>query len=432
MAHNTSRREFLKQSTSAVLGLGALTSLKAQSPNDRVRFAIIGVGGKGWSGMEGAARNGDIVAMCDIDSRSLARGLEVHKNARVYSDYRKLFDRRSSEFDAVVVSTPDHTHAVIAAMALRHGKAVYCEKPLTRTIWEARRLGEIARDAKVATQMGNQGTAHPNIRQMAAHIQAGTFGAVKEVHCWTDRPGGWWPQGVDRPAKGTVPNTVEWDLWLGPVKWRDYADGYHPFAWRGWWDFGTGAMGDIACHCMNLPYMALDLRDPIAVQANTSGHNKDSYPQSSTITYEFAARGSRGPLTLTWYDGGRKPSQDLFPSVPLAGNGCLIVCEKATLYSPGEYAGSTTLSVKMELPSVPYVESRGHMEEWVDAIKGGKMSMSNFPDYSGPLTEMALVGNLAVWANGPRLEWDAKRLRVKGTREYDSLIYPTYREGYSL
>jgi predicted dehydrogenase len=432
MPHETSRRELLRLSATAAFGLTGISRLKAQSPNDRVRFAIVGCGGKGRSGMDGAARYGDIVALCDIDSNTLAQAKDSYGYAKTYSDFRKMIEERHDKFDAVVVSTPDHTHAVAAAMAMRYGKAVYCEKPLARTIWEARRIGEIAKEMKVATQMGNQGTANNSMRKTAALIKKGAFGAVKEVHCWTDRPGGWWPQGVNRPASKPVPANVDWDLWLGPSPWRDYADGYHSFAWRGWWDFGTGAMGDIACHCMNLPYMALDLRDPVAVQAETPGHNRDSYPAWSIIKYEFAANKNRGPVTLTWYDGGKKPPQELAPTFPFGGNGSLIVCEKANIFSPGEYAGDSKWDAQIDLPEVEFVESPGHMAEWVDAIKGGRPAVSNFANYSSPLTEMALVGNLAVWANGPRLEWDSRAMRVKGTREYDSLIRPKYRKGYSL
>jgi predicted dehydrogenase len=427
--HRPSRRELLRLGIGS-LALGSLAG--AKSPNNRLRFAAIGVGGKGWSNIEAAAQFGDIVALCDIDQGQLQRCEERYRTGRTYSDFRKMLDDRHRSIDAVLVSTPDHTHAVAAAYAIRYGKAVYCEKPLTRTIWEARRLGELAKQMGVATQMGNQGTAGDGLRRAAAQIRAGMFGAVKEVHCWTDRPGGWWPQGIARPPMKEKPAHVDWDLWIGPSPFRDYADGYHAFAWRGWWDFGTGAMGDIACHCMNLPFAALDLRDPLSVQAQTSGHNRDSFPAWSIIEYQFGARGKRGPVKLVWYDGGKKPSLDLAPGLDqLPGNGCLIVCENATVWAPGEYANNVqVLGGEVEPGPVEFNASPGHMAEWVEAILGGRPAMSNFPNYAGPMTEMALVGNLAVWADGPKLEWDSRGMRVKGSREYDGLIRPRNRKGW--
>lgn len=434
MANETSRRDFLRLSAIAAVGVATVNkgyARKQQSPNDRIRFAIIGAGGKGWSGTEQAARNGDIVALCDVDLNNLAQAAEVHKNAAKFTDYRKMIENNAKDFDAVIISTPDHHHAFASALAMKAGKHVYCEKPLTRTITQARKIQEIAKAAKVATQMGNQGTSNNTLRQVVALIKAGKFGKVKEVHCWTNRPAGWWPQGVPRPAPAVKPDNIDFDLWLGPSPDRPYSGGYHPFAWRGWWDFGTGSMGDIACHCMNMPFRACDLRNPITVQAQTSGHNRDSYPLWSIIRYEFAATKERGAIPLTWYDGGKLPPQELAPDIKYDSNGCIIVCEGATIYSPGEYGGSAVLVGGAPLPEIEFERSPGHMEEFARAIKGGPAAMSNFVEYAGPLTEMMLVGNLAVWADGPKLKWDARRMQVVGSKEYDPLIRPEYRAGWS-
>jgi predicted dehydrogenase len=431
MAHQPSRRDVLRLSGAALGSSLALPGVGQSRPR-YLRFAAIGVGGKGWSNIENAERFGVIVGLCDVDQNTLKNGLERWTVAKGFADFRIMLDELDGQIDAVLVSTPDHTHAVAAAAAMRRGKAVYCEKPLARSLWETRRLIQIAKESGVATQMGNQGTAHNTLRLAAAHLQAKTYGDVRSVHCWTDRPGGWWSQGSNRPEPKPKPEHVNFDLWLGPSPERPYADGYHPFAWRGWWDFGTGAMGDIACHCMNMPFMGIDLKEPIAVQAKTSGHNRDSYPAWSEITYEFAENRNRPELSLIWYDGGKKPAAELAPGVQLPGNGCLIVCEKATLYAPGEYASSVNVLGAGNLPDIAFERSPGHVAEWVAAIHGGKPAASNIVDHSGPLTEMALVGNLAVWADGPKLEWDAKRLRVKGTKEYDDLIRPKFRRGWSL
>lgn len=393
---------------------------------------MIGIGGRGGAHLGPAAEHGEIVALCDVDAEVRSKTMLDYPSAATFNDFRKMFDAMSDQIDAVVVATPDHMHAVAAAAAMRRGKHVYCEKPLTRTILEARTLGRLAKEHGLMTQMGNQGTAGDNLRKVAALVKKGTFGKVKEVHCWTNRAGGWWPQGVDRPAPSVAPKTIDWNVWLGPAPFRPYAEGYHPFAWRGWWDFGAGALGDIGCHCMNLPFMALDLRDPVAVTAKTSGHNRDSFPAWSVITYEFPKRGDRDAVTLTWYDGGKLPPQELAPNVKLDANGSLIVCEHATLYSPAEYAGSTEIIGGGTLPDVEFIKSPGHFTEWANAINGGPTPMSNFPGYAVPLTETVLLGNLAVWADGDRVEWDAKNMRVPGKPEYDVLIKPKFPRGWEL
>jgi predicted dehydrogenase len=427
----TSRREFLKNTTLTGVGIWVGgRALAAESPNERIRFASIGVGGKGDSDTADAARSGDLVAICDVDENILNKAGEKYPMARKFTDFRKMLDEMGKSIDAVTVSTPDHTHAPAAAMAMQMGKHCFCQKPLTHSIYEARRLGEIARDKKVATQMGNQGTASGGLRKSAAMVKAGILGPVREVHVWTNRP--IWPQGGPRPEPSEVPSQLHWDLWLGPAPQRPYANGYHTFAWRGWWDFGTGALGDMACHTANMAYMALDLRNPTTVVAETSGHNKDSYPKWSIITFEFPATGSRPPVKLVWYDGGKRPSAELMEGREPSESGSLVVGEKGKLYSPSDYGNARVLIGGAEEKEVEYKESPGHFEEWVRAIRGGEPAMSNFPDYAGPLTETILLGNLAVWADGKKIEWDAKRLKATNAPEVNHIIRPEYRSGYSL
>jgi predicted dehydrogenase len=427
----TSRREFLKNTTLTGVGIWVGgRALAAESPNERIRFASIGVGGKGDSDTADAARSGDLVAICDVDENILNKAGEKYPMARKFTDFRKMLDEMGKSIDAVTVSTPDHTHAPAAAMAMQMGKHCFCQKPLTHSIYEARRLGEIARDKKVATQMGKQGTASGGLRKSAAMVKAGILGPVREVHVWTNRP--IWPQGGPRPEPSEVPSQLHWDLWLGPAPQRPYANGYHTFSWRGWWDFGTGALGDMACHTANMAYMALDLRNPTTVVAETSGHNKDSYPKWSIITFEFPATGSRPPVKLVWYDGGKRPSAELMEGREPSESGSLLVGEKGKLYSPSDYGNSRVLIGGAEEKEVEYKESPGHFEEWVRAIRGGEPAMSNFPDYAGPLTETILLGNLAVWADGKKIEWDAKRLKATNAPEVNHIIRPEYRSGYSL
>jgi predicted dehydrogenase len=433
MGHETSRRDFLK--SAAFSGIAIWIGERAyargyQSPNERINFACIGVGGKGDSDTNDAARFGNIVAICDVDENILNRMAARYPNARKYADFRKMLDEVGKEIDAVTVSTPDHTHAPAAAMAMLKGKHCFCQKPLTHTLYEARRLAEIARKAKVATQMGNQGTADTSLRRNAALVRAGALGRVTELHVWTNRP--IWPQGGSRNTPAEPPSTLQWDLWLGPAPVRPYAAGYHPFAWRGWWDFGTGALGDMACHTLNMPFMALDLRDPISVQAETSGHNKDSFPQWSIIRYEFPANKQRPALTMFWYDGGKRPSPDLLPGETIASSGSLIIGEKGRLYTPGDYGGGGRFLGDIQVTEAPFVESPGHFEEFARAIKEKTPAVSNFPDYAGPLTETVLLGNLAVWANGKKIEWDAKRLRAKNAPEVEPIIRTRYRPGWKL
>lgn len=440
MSNDLSRRSVLTGAV-AVAGIAALpievsasapATPVADAPKGRLRIGIVGCGGKGWTGMELAAEHGDIVAIADVDSEYRAKAMIEHPKAATFDDYRLMFESMRGHMDAVIISTPDHHHATAAALAMKQKLHTYCEKPLCRTIWECRQLAKLARDNKVATQMGNQSTASTPMRKAAALIQRGDFGAVKEIHLWTDRAERYWKQGIPRPAAARTPKKLNFDLWVGPRPDRPFGEGYHPFHWRGFWDFGTGALGDMGCHIFNMAFMALDLRDPIAVQAVTSGHNRESFPSWAHVTYEFPERKTRPALKLHWYDGGKKPPASLVPGHEMGGNGVIVVCEKGTIYGLDESNQNFIMVGGAALPDIEVEESPGHMAEFARAAMGGKPAVSNFPNYSGPLTETVLLGNLAIWANGPRLEWDAKRMKVKGTDEYDALIKPTFRQGYGV
>jgi predicted dehydrogenase len=431
MAHRKNRRDFLKMSAGAGVGFWVAGSAAADDKKtaiETVRFASIGVGGKGSSDTADAASKGTLVAICDVDESRLGAAAKKYPQAKTFTDYRQMLDTMAKSLDAVTVSTPDHSHAPASAMAMQLGLHCFTQKPLTHTLYEARKLGEIARKMKVITQMGNQGTAGGSLRTQAAQVRAGALGNVKEVHVWTNRP--IWPQGGTAPAPAEVPANLKWDLWLGPMAKRPYGNGYHPFAWRGFWDFGTGALGDMACHTMNMPFMALDLRDPIAVEAESSGHNKVTYPAWSIIKYWFA-RGKRPAVTLTWYDGGKRPSKDLLGGEDPAKSGSLIIGDKGSLYSPGDNGGGGKFNGSAAAPKVEVASSPGHFAEFVQAIKTGNQAMSNFPDYAGPLTETVLLGNLAVWA-GKKVEWDARNLKATNAPEVEPLIRPEYRKGWTL
>ncbi len=441
MSTESSRRDFLRSAafSGIAIWVGKDARANPRSPIEQVNFACIGVGGKGDSDTADAARLGNVVAICDVDENTLNRAAAKYPNAKKFTDFRKMLDSVGKEIDAVTVSTPDHTHATAAATAMRMGKHAFCQKPLTRTIYEARKLGEIAKQMKVATQMGNQGTSDNGMRKNAYLVRSGVLGKVTEVHVWTNRP--IWPQGqTSRPATKPVPESLHWDLWLSVAPDRPYGDGYHPFAWRGWWDFGSGALGDMACHTVNLPYMALDLRNPTSVVAKTSGHNKDAFPQWSVINFEFPANKNRGPIKFVWYDGGQLPPKELFVGGKfedlvidgkISDSGSLIIGDKDKLYTPGDYGGGGRF-INADPTPVAFPESPGHFEEFIRAIKTGEPACSNFPDYSGPLTETILLGNLAVWADGKKIEWDAKRLVAKNAPEVSNIIRPTYKKGYSL
>ena len=448
------RRDFLSNTaTVAAAGVGfwATGGVQAQpssSPNSQIQIACCGVGGKGKSDTFNAAQFGKIFSLCDVDRAVLDPATKIYKTEHKFTDYREMLDRLGDKIDAVVVSVPDHNHAVIAGKAMKMGKHVYCQKPLTRTIWEARQLANIAREKNVVTQMGNQFTAFEPMREAAYQIRAGQLGTVKEVHVWTDRPV--WPQGDARAQPSPIPNTLNWEAWLGCAQYRPYALGYHDFKWRGWWDFGTGSLGDMACHTCNLPFMALNMRNPTAVESTTSPNNKDSFPLNSRIKFDFPELNGRAPFALHWSDHSGSPPEtvyaDFLKRMPkkedgspptLEVSGCIIVGDKGSMYAAGDYAEKGIMlseglePLKVDYPKPPSAPEKGHVQEFYEAIADRKKTTtSNFPDYAGPLVETILLGNLSMWKGG-RVVWNAETM-TPDDPSLMALVKPTYRYGYEL
>lgn len=408
-------------------------------PSDKLNIACIGVGGRGASNVRGVSSE-NLVAFCDVDDERAAETYRAFPNVPRYKDFRVMLEREGARIDAVVISTPDHTHAVAAMMAIQMGKHVYCEKPLTRTIYEARRLAEAAREKGVVTQMGNQGHAGEGTRQIREWIEAGAIGTVREIHFWTNRP--IWPQAIERPLEAYhVPPTLAWDLWLGPAPERPYHPAYVPFKWRGWWDFGTGALGDMGCHIMDAAFWTFDLRDPVRVTAETTPVFPETAPLVSRVTYEFAARGNRPALRVVWRDGNlappRPPQWEKDRPWPPMDSGQMFIGDEGVLIA-GTYGENPRLVPESRhqewiasAPAPRYPRSPGVYQEWIEACKNGGQAGSNFPDYAGPLTEMVLLGNLAVRVGGT-IEWDAATLRVTNLEVPEEYIRPTYRDGWHL
>ncbi len=435
-----SRREFAR----AAAAIAAFTFVPRHvlgaagqdSANNRLNIAGIGVGGQGGGDMN-ALSSQNIVALCDVDEERAAGTFRKFPEARKYKDFRRMLDKEHKNIDAVMVATPDHCHAPAAIMAMRMGKHVYVEKPMAHTICEARRMTEIAKEMKVVTQMGQGGHAGEGLRLTYEFIHDGAIGSVREVHVWSDRPV--WPQGLDRPTETPpVPKTLDWDCWLGPARWRPYHNAYVPFNWRGWWDFGCGAMGDMAVHNADPAFFCLDLDAPTAVEAETSAVNDETLPKWSIITYEFPAKGSRPAVTMKWYDGGKMPPRppELDEGRKFEDNGILFVGDQGKILCGG-WSGPPRLIPESKMqeyrrPEKTLPRSPGHHQEWIDGCKAGKpeMAMAGFW-YSGPFTESLLVGNLAVRL-GRRIEWDGKAMRSPNCPEADNYITKFYRAGYDL
>jgi predicted dehydrogenase len=435
----TSRREFLKRSTGIGAGLwvvGSRVRAGDRSPNETLNIGIIGAGGRGEANLQ-AVSGENIVALCDVDEHHLGQAAARFPAAKTYRDFRTLLEQKG--LDAVVVSTPDHTHAAATVRALRLGKHVYCEKPLCHSIHEARAVARAAAEAKVATQMGNVGHSSEATRRIVELVRAGAIGPVREVHAWTNRP--IWPQGIaTRPEPQPVPGHVDWDLWLGPAPKRPYNAAYHPFKWRGWWDFGTGALGDMGCHVLDPAFWALELRDPSRVEAESATINAETAPAWSIVRYAFPARGGRPPVTLTWYDGGKLPPAELFDGRPPAegSSGSLLVGARGRLLiRQGGGRGGRGYALLPEREFAGYEEpgptlprSPGHHAEWIAACKTGGPTGTSF-DYAGPLTEVVLLGNIALRA-GREIGWDGPNLKLIDGPPDDLFLRRESRSGWSL
>ncbi len=419
------------------------------APSSKLNVAGIGVGGRGASDIN-ACENENVVALCDVDADRASKTFKKFPKAKVYKDFRRMLDKEAKNIDAVTIGAPDHIHAPAAIRAMKLGKHVYCEKPMAHTIYEAREMTRVAKETGLVTQMGNQGHAGEGLRLTYEFIHDGAIGTISDVHVWSDRAGTaerpWWPQGVGRPSgSAPVPETLDWDMWLGPAPWRPYATfptrrgqgSYAPFNWRGRLDFGCGALGDMAVHNADPAFFCLDLDAPVAVEAESSPVNNETFPLWSIIKYYFPAKGDRPPVKMTWYDGGKKP-----PNPPelkgreLKGNGILFVGSKGKILC-GSHAGSPALlpeelSRSYKKPAKTLERSIGHHAEWIQACKDGRPqdAKSGFW-YSGPFTEALLVGNLAVRL-GRRVEWDTETMRSPNEPEADNYITKFYRAGWTI
>jgi predicted dehydrogenase len=441
-----SRREFVGAAAAVAafhfVPRHVLGAAGQDSANNKLNIAGVGVGGRGGADIQGVSSE-NIVALCDVDLNRAAATIKEHPEAKVYRDFRAMLEKEDKNVDAVVIGAPDHIHAPAAIMAMKMGKHVYCEKPMAHTVFEARRMTQVAKETGVVTQMGNQGHAGDGLRLYWEYIHDGTIGTVKEVHVWSDRAGtperAWWPQGVTAPyGSEPVPENLDWDLWLGPAKWRPYHSAYVPFKWRGWWDFGCGALGDMAVHNADPAFFALDLDAPTAVEAETSEVNDDTLPKWNIIHYFFPAKGSRPAVEMTWYDGAKLPPRpaDLDEGLNLGDNGILFVGENGSLLG-GSHAGTPRIIPEAKRkqygrPPKTLPRSPGHHREWIEACKAGRPedAKSGFW-YAGPFTEALLVGNLAVRLQ-KRVEWDAKTMRSPNCPEADNYITKFYRASYDF
>jgi len=432
MTRSFSRRQFLTHSTAAgaiVVGSGYWSGVAVaadpKGPNDKLNIGMIGTAGQARFSI-GGVQHENIAAVCDIDERNLDKAVKDFPQAKRYTDFRKLLEQ--NDLDAIVVATPDHTHAPATAGALHLKKPVYCEKPLTHTVYEARTLAKLAAEAKVATQMGTQIHAGANYRRVVELLQAGVIGPVKEVHTWVGK--GW--GGGDRPAEvDPVPPHIHWDLWLGPAPERPFnAKAYLPANWRRWWDFGGGTMADMACHHMDLPFWALKLRHPTTVEAFGPPVHAEGTPHGLKVVYTFAAREQQPALTLTWYDGNQSPKE--LHGVKVGGGGNLFVGEKGMLLA--DYGTHKLLPEDkfkdFTPPAKTIPDSIGHHREWLQAIRTGGPTTCNF-DYSGALTEAVLLGNVA-YRVGQKIEWDPQALKAKNCPDAEKYLRREYRKGWTL
>ena len=473
---SSSRRSFIKTAGLAAAGFmivprHVLGGTGFTAPSDRLQVAGVGVGGKGQSNIANIYKGGkaDIAFLCDVDDRRAATTVKNFPAAKYYKDYREMLDRDGKNIDAVVVSTPDHNHALIAMAAMQLGKHVYVEKPLTHDIYEARKLTEAAQQYKVVTQMGNQGASGDGVRQLQDWVDGGVIGKVKDVYCWTDRPS--WPQGILWPGtSGQVPPELDWDLWLGSAPYRPYVDKLVPFNWRGWWDFGTGALGDMGAHLIEPPFRILDLDTPTQVECSVGsiyvdefkrGYFPDSAPPSSHVILTFQkTKKTKDDLQIHWMDGGIKPGrpEELAANEPFGPNGVLFEGTKGKMMCDVYGANprllplsrSNEVKVKQSVARVPGGVD-GHYWSWVEAcIAGyGKMNLSSPFEVAGPLTETLLIANLAIrgtdiqkpTADGKRftypgrdikLLWDKESLRVTNFDDVNQFVKRTYRQGWSL
>jgi len=481
---DVTRRDFLQKTTAAAIGSFFIVPRHVlgkgfRAPSDKLNIAAVGIGGKGFSDITNAYNKGaeNVVALCDVDWNLGKKCFDKFPEAKKYKDFRKMFDEMGKDIDAITVSTPDHTHAVIAMAAMSRGKHVYVQKPLTHNINEARKLTEAARQYKLVSQMGNQGASNPGQQQMIEWFKKGVIGTVKEVDVWTNRP--IWPQGIPVPTqKSEVPDTLDWDLYVGPAEWVDYSPAYHPFKWHGWWNFGTGALGDMGCHLIDSPFRVLGLGYPTEVECSvgavflkdwTPEYIPEGCPPSSRVQIKFpATKTNKSPMTMTWHDGGLRPFHpDLVPANDPLGeadssNGAMLIGDKGVMMC-ATYGNKPRVYLKggekLEMPADAFqtkytsLPEFGHHVAWTDACKAGfgskehKALTSSF-DYSGPLTETVIMGNLAIrsynvrtanadgkgfsFPGRKRLLWDGNGMKITNFDEANQFVTRKYRGNWKL
>jgi predicted dehydrogenase len=418
-----------------------MRSQQGESPNQKLNVACVGVGGRGAAAVAGI-KGENFVAFCDVDDARAAGTFKAYPQVPRFRDFRQMFDKLGNSIDAVTVSTPDHMHFPIALAAMALGKHVFVEKPMAHTIAEARTLAKIAKEKKLATQMGNQGHAAEGTRLLKEWYQAGVLGEVREIHSWTDRP--IWPQGVKgfdhTKLLPVVPKTLDWDLWLGVAAQREFDPAYLPFNWRGYWDFGTGALGDMGCHMMDGGFWAFDLPAPTTVEAVSANQTPISAPTASVVTYQFAAQGTRPALKWVWYDGNMAPviPPEFEQERKLPDNSTLIIGSKATVLAHSNYftvrivpeVKMQELSSSLPAKTIPRIPGGDHFAEWVRACKGGTPAGANF-EYSSRLTEMVLLSNVAVRARR-RIEWDSAAMKVTNLPAANEFLTKQYRPGFGV
>ncbi|MEE8452469.1 MAG: Gfo/Idh/MocA family oxidoreductase [Thermoguttaceae bacterium] len=434
------RRRFLAGTTAAatltIIPRHVLGTPQQPSANNKLNIASVGVGGMG-SGDVRRVPTENIVAICDVDANHAANAAKNFPDAKVYSDFRKMFDAQK-DIDAVMVATPDHAHAMITMAALKLGKHVFCQKPLTHSVHEALEIAKAAKKAKVATQMGNQGQAGEGARLTYEYIRAGAIGQVQEIHAWSNRRPDISQRGIARPTDTPpVPSNLDWDLWLGPAPTRPYHPTYLPFRWRGWWDFGTGVLGDIGCHQLSATFKALNLGWPDSVEACSTHFNappevkNETAPAASIVTFRFAAEGNRPEIVLRWYDGGMMPPlpEEVGTRNIFINDGTLIVGDAGLLF--GHQLLPEAKARLFGKPPQLLERSPGHYQEWIDACKGGKPAGSDFVNHAGHLAAVILMGNIAIRTQ-EKLFWDAEKLQFKNSEAANQLLHPPYREGWTL
>lgn len=457
------RRRFLKVGAAAsLLGASSFPALSAAAesvprrtrpiaPGAKIRLAFVGLGGMGKQQVERFLQTGAAVpaAFCDVDwrpdagARNAATLIKTHPDVPRYFDFRKMLQERHAEIDAVCVATPDHMHFLPAYMAMLMGKHVFVEKPLTQTVWEARELLALARKTGLCTQMGNLGHSNEGVRRLKEWVQAGLIGSVREVHVWTNRPS--WPQGMNfLPLPEPVPPGLDWDLYLGRSKVTGYNKGAYPYTWRGWRQFGTGALGDMGCHTLDGAFFALDLDAPTAVSATAQKPTEFCYPLQAVVTYEFPARGSRPPVTLRWYEGSASPPrpEELPTTRAMPESGHLFIGDKGKIMDSTDKCGSPRLLPDERMialnknpipPTLPRIPEQDHYRNFLDAIRKNDpaAACANF-EYSVPLTETVLLGNAAIFSKERRLEWDAGAMRFSNDDAANSLLQPAFRDGWTV